>query len=71
MKKEYAQLRANYGRSSLKGWIPVQLALVLAATADARDDGKRSATARAAVVSAIPDGNHGDNNLPTVPGDRS
>ena len=44
---------------------------VAAGTADARDDGKRSAAARAADVSAIPHGNHGDNNLSTVTGDRS
>ena len=44
---------------------------VTAGTADARDGGKRSATARAADVSAIPDGNHGDNKLSTVTGDRS
>ena len=44
---------------------------VAAGTADARDDGKRSAAARAAVVSAIPDGNHGDNNFSTATGNRS
>lgn len=44
---------------------------VTAGAADARDDGKRSAAARAADVSAIPDGNHGDNNLTMPTGDRS
>ena len=44
---------------------------VTAGTADARDGGKRSATARAAGVSALPDGNHGDNNFTIPTGDRS
>ena len=44
---------------------------VTAGAADAAACGKRSAQAAVADVSAIPDGNHGDNNLSTVTGDRS
>lgn len=62
---------AMHSRATSNQWQHVLACLpTLAATAD---DGTvtRSGAATAAAVSAIPDGNHGDNNFSTATGNRS